>query len=393
MTSMKRSTKRLLINGGLFIAFGIAGYIFGNWIIQSRPAFQDTNSYSTLGLGLLVLGIFLSFHLVILIHELGHIIGGFLAGDSFGFLIVGPLHLESDNGRLRLKLNRSLSLYGGLALTLPNEVGNFRKRRLRMVSGGPFASLFAALFFELIAFLGEQYLSSQPGAGLSMQLGVDLAYVTAVLSLFIFVATIIPLKTSGFMSDGMQLVYLYQDKPETRAYAAINQLFASSLMGTRPRNFEAQWLDELQPLKDDTTMGVAANAYYYYFHLDRGDPETAGRFIRRVEAHLHLYPPAFRKELMAEIGIYAGIFEKDKTKVQQIWHKVEPELKRKKNATYYIYQAVMASLHQQTSAFRNALEKANEQLKQSKEKGMALLQRDLLRQLLIDMNTPSSGIA
>ncbi|MEN0002936.1 MAG: M50 family metallopeptidase [Bacteroidota bacterium] len=385
MTKDKKTRKHTLTNIFLFIAFGIVGYFLGNWIIQSRPSFQATEAYSTLGIILLILGIFLSFHVVIFIHELGHIIGGLLAGDSFGFMIVGPLHVESYNGRLRTRLNRSLSLYGGLALTLPKATTNFKKRRLRMVAGGPFASLFAAIFFELMAFLGEIYLSSHPQSGLEVQLWIDLSYVTAVLSLLIFIATIIPIKTGGFMSDGMQLVHLYQNKPESKAYAAINQLFASSLLGTRPRNFNAEWLADLRSLPDDTTMGVAANLYFYYFHLDRGDPEVAGRFLRLVEKHLQVYPAAFRKEILAEIGIYAGTFEKNLDKAQHIWKKVQPELKRRKGATYYIYQAVLASLQKQTIPFRQALDKANEQLKVTKEKGVALMQRDLLRQLLVDM--------
>jgi hypothetical protein len=385
MTEKQKQRKNRIVSIVLFSAFGVAGYFFGKWIIQSRPTFQEIGTYSPLGITLLIIGIFISFHVVIFLHELGHIIGGLLAGDSFGFMVTGPLHIESDNGRLRLRFNRDLSLYGGLALTYPQQTTNFKKRRIMMVAGGPVASLLTAIVFELLAFTGEQYLSGSSATSLRAQLWIDLSYVTAVLSLFIFLVTIIPLKTGGFMSDGMQLVYLFQDKRESKAYAAINQLFASSLIGTRPRNFNEAWLNDLQSLPDNTTMGVAANLYYYYFHLDRGDPEVAGRFLRLVEQNLKTYPSAFRKELLVEIGIYAGAFEKDLDKTLRIWKAVRRHLERKNEANLHIYRTIIASLEHKTDQFRASLEKANEALKQSKEKGLALMQRDMLRDLLVEM--------
>ena len=66
---------------------------------------------------------------VILVHELGHVIGGRLAGYAFVMLAVGPVKWVREQGRVRWRWNTSLNAFGGLALMVPADIGTEPGRR------------------------------------------------------------------------------------------------------------------------------------------------------------------------------------------------------------------------------------------------------------------------
>ena len=56
------------------------------------------------------------------VHELGHVLAGWLVGFRFQLFVIGPLRLErGDSGSVRLRLNRDPALFGGVASSLPTD--------------------------------------------------------------------------------------------------------------------------------------------------------------------------------------------------------------------------------------------------------------------------------
>jgi len=84
-------------------------------------------------------------HLVIAVHEAGHVLGGWLAGFRFRFVVVGPLRIERSADGIRLRLNRSLRHYGGLAGSAsgPGNADAFRRGWIVQAAAGPLLSLLA----------------------------------------------------------------------------------------------------------------------------------------------------------------------------------------------------------------------------------------------------------
>ena len=88
------------------------------------------------------------------VHELGHLLAGRLVGLRFHLLIIGPLRISRENGRLRMDLHKSAAIFSGMTGSTPGDARNLSQRLLIFTLGGPLASLLqaivtAGLFFPL----------------------------------------------------------------------------------------------------------------------------------------------------------------------------------------------------------------------------------------------------
>ncbi len=80
--------------------------------------------------------------LAISVHEVGHALGGRLHGMRLSMLIVGPVHIQREaDGRLGWRLNRRLSLAGGVVSSVPTRTEGLRRAMLSFAAGGPVTSI------------------------------------------------------------------------------------------------------------------------------------------------------------------------------------------------------------------------------------------------------------
>src|SRR5688572_12566823 len=67
-------------------------------------------------------------------HEAGHVLAGLLVGFRFHFYIIGFLRIgRAESDRIRIGLNRQLSLLGGVASMLPMDTRDLRRRFFVMI--------------------------------------------------------------------------------------------------------------------------------------------------------------------------------------------------------------------------------------------------------------------
>ena len=84
--------------------------------------------------------------LAISVHEVGHALGGRLHGMRLSMLIVGPVHIQREaDGRLGWRLNRRLSLAGGVVSSVPTRTEGLRRAMLSFAAGGPVTSIVVGL--------------------------------------------------------------------------------------------------------------------------------------------------------------------------------------------------------------------------------------------------------
>ncbi len=194
---------------------------------------------------------------VLLVHELGHVAGGRLAGMRFLMLTVGPLRLQREGARLRLSFANTINLWGGLAVMLPTTTDGFRRRFATMIAGGPLASL-------LLAALGGL------GASLSSGRGAMGFTVLAGFSAAIFVVTMMPLTAGGFASDGGQLLALRRQDHGADLRAILATIASSSLSGTRPRDYDAHLIATALTLDGPASMRIGVRLIAALHALDGG---------------------------------------------------------------------------------------------------------------------------
>lgn len=218
----------------------------------------------------------------IALHELGHILGGLRAGFRFVLYTVGPFRIAREAGGVRVGLNRSINLAGGVALMVPPS-GIATPRELAwFIAGGPIGSFLAAALSGLATALlpGASGLFAFFLVGAGMNAGLGLA-------------TIIPSHFGGLDSDGRQLLDLGRGGRRGELKLLLRAVTTASLLGTRPRDLDAARLERLVALAEAESgpAALVSHLMRYYHLIDRGDLAGARSALARAQAsHPNVHP-------------------------------------------------------------------------------------------------------
>ena len=234
-------------------------------------------------------GLIASIFFVLAFHEAGHIIGGKLVGFRFTLFVVGPIKLHSAPGGIKLGLNRSLMLAGGLGGAAPTDSRNLARRMTAFVAGGPVASLLLAVSAFGLFFIAP------PSIGIILS-------IVALASLGIGVVTLIPNRAGGLVSDGARLKMLREGGPEAVRWSAIGALDGASMAGDRPRDWDEDLIQSSLAHRDNSfdDAGASSTAYYHTLDLGRKDEAEAllERALRRRRPGDDALPDAHRSRLL-----------------------------------------------------------------------------------------------
>lgn len=138
---------------------------------------------------ILIIGVIIIMHLVLFIHELGHVVMGLLQGFRFELLVVGLLGIKREREKIKIYLNKNFGYYGGLGLTVPKDDSSDNVRKFaNVLLAGPIASIvFAVMCFFIVNYLANPY-------------GV-IVFAAGLASFGIFLATTIPSRSGMFYTD------------------------------------------------------------------------------------------------------------------------------------------------------------------------------------------------
>lgn len=278
------------------IGFALIGAVFGAglaWLgiytgknlLPLRAALDALNAWD-----LLLLPVWLL--LVLAVHEVGHLLGGFIRGMRFLLYIVGPFQLTQTTSGIRFSWVFNLGTFGGLAAASPNPVRPIRPQLLSLIAGGPLASL-ALTLIGMLLFMADGRIAAH---------GLFIGFFSAL----IFLVTAIPSRAGGFMSDGMQFSEVLRGGDAVMERQQITTLMAQSMAGLRPRDWSADWLepatqnDSVDPLRRAAVRLLAMLAAE-----DRGLTETADAHAEWLAEHTDDYPLGFRQSLTLELCLHA----------------------------------------------------------------------------------------
>lgn len=288
----KRATRML---GSLLFTLGlfVVGFLSGGWLAR----ITDTGVDVSLSLPwLIVIGV-VGMFLVLLAHELGHVIGGRLVGFQFRLLIVGPLKIDRVEERFRIGFNRSLALAGGLAASTPVDDRNLARRMLIYTAGGPAMSL----VFGATALLLQMFADGTLAFGLNLM---------GLTSLAIALVTLIPMRSDGFASDGARILMLLRGGPAAERWCAAAAL-ANDLFGRRPRDLSPELIERSLALTDGSADYLGSVFLAYSWALDRGDLATAGAYLDIMTANLDSFNSALRPSVLIEAAYFTAMHRAD----------------------------------------------------------------------------------
>lgn len=279
---------RLFLGMLVGAAIGLTSLITDNSFLHGLTGSlsRAVNQLTPLGF---LLAFFVCQYVVIVVHEMGHLIFGLCAGLQFNFVSFGPLLINRD---FKASLHwKQRSGAGGLTSMVPNGNHRLRWRLLFMIVGGPMANLTSAAVAAM---------TYKPHSGnFSAVLGVFLW-----LSVFTGLFNLVPFRSISILSDGKRIWLLLLNKKKGERWLS-NTLLATALInGDRPRDFDKEMLKSAVSFTDNSPDTVSAHALAYMAAFDAHQDDQAARFLETCLAYCKFAAPSGREGLFISAAIF-----------------------------------------------------------------------------------------
>lgn len=249
------------------------------WLLATGPLFILLIFVNFLG----------GFIVSVALHELGHVVAGKLAGFRFAFMIFWPVQIHKSGEkalRIRFRTRTGLGL-GGLAGMVPQAGSDFRKAYMKMIAGGPLASLLSFCVFTSVAI----------SLGLGRNLIGSVLWNIGLTSLLLFVSSILPRKTAGYLSDGAILQLMrWGDEKAVQRYLVLFEMASKIASGTRPAAIAPEGLTVLADLEPAEPSFFNARHLAFLHAADTGNLAAARGFINEIQQNLAQAPLLFRSK-------------------------------------------------------------------------------------------------
>jgi hypothetical protein len=205
---------------------------------------------------------------VILVHEAGHILAGWLVGFRFRCLWFGPVSIV----RTRRGLSCQPSDARRYAVSsCPVGARGMVTRFVVYALGGSAANLVLAVVAFMAVVSPRSHLSG---------FGLRLIVVLGLLSLWVGLCCLIPIRVRGQNQDGKQILDALRHPSLARRNLALQGLTYMRIRGVRPRCWPASLVRHILRPVDATVTTGAAWSYASGWALDRRDFTTAAGFLQ-----------------------------------------------------------------------------------------------------------------
>jgi hypothetical protein len=277
----------------------IPGFIVGFVLMLAVSARADKSRDPIVGLILLVSAILLT----ITIHELGHLLAGWMVGFRFSLVHVGPFSLIVEHGKLKARIRREMLASGSAGMHV-KTVRRLRRRLLIYVAGGPAANI---LSIPATVVLVNQVL---PGLG-ETRLGTLAAQFT-VFSLLAAMVSLMPIR-SVLLSDGARIEMLLRSRDRTRRWLSVAALGNLHDNGIRARDWKRTWVQSAASVHDATLDAFTGDWLAYVSENDRKDAPVAATHLEKCLELIHKLPLSTRDLVAQEAAFFTGWFRDDAT--------------------------------------------------------------------------------
>lgn len=275
--------------------------------------------------------------LTALVHELGHLLAGYLVRFHFQVLVVGPVRVSRDNGRLRLHLQRGGSFFNGLAASIPQEMDNLAHRLLYFATGGPAAS-FLLSFVSLAVVL---LLSNDLTRMLDYLWLWECCLFTAVVSYFFLLTSMRPgTYHNGMVADGGRILMVATNAPQALRWQALVMLHAVDIAGERPYQWDEALLQQVLTLPDNSQDYLTAVVMNYHHWLDKDEPQKAASYLEEALSLPVTWESGMRARLMLEKAFLAAAYLQDSKTARESLAQIKLN-RRQANALFWRAKAAL----------------------------------------------------
>jgi hypothetical protein len=249
--------------------------------------------------------------LQILLHELGHALVGQWMGGQILRVIVGPWRWERFRSGMRRRKVRALKGVGGLAQTILPDGPQFGRAYCLMLLGGPLANLATAgATWALIPYIGPWPLKLAAGT-------------FVVVGLLFGVVNLLPFRSGGFHTDGLQLLRSWTDPAAMDVRRRMLRLMRAGIDGLRPREYPAE---DLAAFDVDRLTGLerlAAQMVHASVALDRGDHAQARAGLAPALSDWERLPDGIRQSLALTAALLSAEHDRDASAAREWLRRTE----------------------------------------------------------------------
>ncbi|MES9698824.1 MULTISPECIES: M50 family metallopeptidase [Bacillus] len=335
----------------LFAAF-VCSALYG--FIRIEKVQQIIEIWAFFGIALLVLAI----------HELGHVICGLIVGLKFKFMTVGPITVQREKGKIRIRENKIWMYVGGVAMLVPSSTHtpNLSKKWAWMTLSGPLTSFVFGIVSGYIYMVSYYHM---------------LLYFS-VLHLAIFVVTAIPIKGT-LLSDGMQFLILIKDDEKAREHLYTIQVSSELFSYKRPKDWDERLVEiSEEKIKEDKDIRDIMSGLMLVFYV-RADQEGMERAIPYVEQIVQLPVTKENKYFVSSFHswylLYKVLYQKESLSLQYAKEHAKAITKMDLHG-YYRTQGIIKYLEQDMEVCHIYMKKADKELKTAEKSEMGYLQLD-----------------
>jgi hypothetical protein len=289
-TAKSRSAVRslllgLLAGGALGVGMAALMNALNAKFVSDLFAGYDDNRWAWVFMVLALFG-------AIVVHELGHVVDGLSVGFRFILFIAGPLRVErAPDGTIKPGLNKDLMSAGGLAALYPQDQRDLVRRFAWIVAAGPLGSLVTSVVcVAIVAALDE------PGLARSF------AATLAGTSLAIAVATVTPMRTGYYLTDGARLLQLRRGGLPAARDAALLSMIGANSVGTPIESWERELIVAGAVPADGSIFELQGRSYAYLWAVARGRVHEARMQLQRAIAISQGLPAVTKASLASELA-------------------------------------------------------------------------------------------
>ncbi len=274
------------------------------------------------------------------VHELGHLLAGYLVRFRFQVLVVGPVRISGGNGRLRWQRQRGGSLFNGLAASLPNEMDNLARRLLYFALGGPLASLLLTLVaLGVVLFLGSDLRHMLDYLWLW-----ECSLLTAVVSYFFLLTSLRPgTYHNGMVADGGRILMVAAESPQAERWQALVRLNVADMAGERPSHWDETLLQRAVMLPDNSLDYLTGVVMNYHYWLDKNEPQKALLYLEEALNLPVAWETGMRVRLVLEKAFLAAAYLQDLQMARESFARIKLN-RRQANSLYWRAKAAIQLL-------------------------------------------------
>lgn len=327
---------------------------------------------------------FVAFYVVIIIHELGHLIAGWRVGYRFSIFSVGLFHVYKEADKLRVGWRRlpwQPPSFLGFTLFFVDDYTNFRRRMFWYILGGPLAN-------ALVVLVGALLYASMNGLPyVGYYFFQPLIWIQGIFVVGLFWGGLLLLLGSIYPSewistDGNKLLRLLQGGAILERFKAQVQVGSAVLAGVRPRDWDSAWIVPLTARKESSADTVNAHILAYRWALDRGDEQQAEHYLTVAVRSRQKVSPIERANILVEAAYFEMRYHANAQNADQWIKKLGTEQKRAQPLFRLRMSCAANLLMRQYPETRQIAEQSIQVLDRANANdGLSIMERDLFRDL------------